>query len=95
MERPTLTKIDDQYHYLAELAEAQCTELMVIFERINDPEDPSDDAPERLIGITRAPPDRRSALVFQSEDTPRQRTLVFVDAIFDLAALLNRERVLP
>ena len=87
--------IDDQYEQLAELAHAQCEEIEKTFQIINDPEDPSDEAPERLQGITRtSPPMDRAALVFQSPDTPRQRRLVYVDAILDLADLIKRERVL-
>lgn len=89
-------KIDDTYAELAELAAGQCTALMEKFEEINDPDDPSDDEPETLQGVTRTlPPLDRAALVFQSSSTPNQRAIVFVDAILDLAALILRERIIP
>jgi hypothetical protein len=84
--------IDERYAGLAERAEEQCGELIKAFERIEDPEDPSIE-PERLVGIRREKNDR-SALIFQSEDTPKQRTVVYVDDILKLAALIRRERVL-
>lgn len=86
--------IDDRYFYLAETALMQCRELLEAFERIEMPEDESLE-PETLRGITRTPvPFDRAALVFQSDETPNERTLVFVDAILDLANLLNREHIL-
>jgi hypothetical protein len=90
-----MQSIDDRYAYLAEQAEAQCREIIEAFERIDDPENPSVE-PETLRGIGRVPYQKtdRPALVFQSDETLRQRTLVFVDAILDLAALIQRERLL-
>ena len=90
-----MQSIDESYVYLAELAEAQCREIIEAFERIDDPEDPSNE-PETLRGIESISWQKkaRPALIFQSDDTPRQRTLVFVDAIFDLARLIERERIL-
>ena len=85
--------IDDEYVYLAERVAEQCQEILEAFERIEMPEDESVE-PERLQGITRTPlPFDRPALLFQSDETPNQRTIVFVDYILDLARLINRERV--
>ena len=86
--------IDDRYFYLVETALMQCRELLEIFERIEMPEDESLE-PETLRGITRTPvPFDRAALVFYSDDTPKQRTLVVVDAILDLAQLIIKEPVI-
>ena len=87
--------IDNEYVYLVNTVAEQCLEILEAFERIEMPEDESV-APERLQGITRTPPPfERAALVFQSDETPNQRTLVFVDSIFALAYLLNQERRVP
>ena len=85
--------IDDRYLYLAEQAKEQCEQILEAFDRIELPEDESQE-PETLQGVTRTPPPiDRAALVFQSNETPDQRTLVFIDAILDLALLINRERI--
>lgn len=86
--------INQGYVEYAETAVGQIEALLEAFHEIENPEEPSDDAPESLQGITRDR-DGRAMLVFQSPDTPRQRSIVYVDAILDLAGLLNRERVIP
>ena len=82
--------IDEAYEQVAERAGGQIAALLDAFQEI---EEPSDDAPESLQGITKDR-DGRAMLVFQSPDTPRQRSIVYVDAILDLANLLRRERVI-
>lgn len=90
-----MKSIDEEYDRLVELAEAQAQAIQdAIFEK-NEQEDNLDDEDEieRLRGIARDE-DGRAMLVFQADATPRQRKLVYVDAILDLARLLNRERVI-
>lgn len=92
--RMSYVTIEETYEQMAELAQGQVKALMEKFEEIRDPEDPSDEAPEALQGITQDK-NGRAMLVFRSQDAPRQRSIVYVDAIMDLADLLRRERCLP
>jgi hypothetical protein len=86
--------IEQRYEELAEIAQSQCEDIIQAIQIARDPDRP-DDNPERLQGITRTqPPLDRAALVFHNDSANLAQTLVYVDAILDLAALLNRERVL-
>jgi hypothetical protein len=89
--KPHVT-IDEEYQQLAELAQAQCEALDLQIQRNEDDLNP--DEPEKLRGISQ---DKygRAYLVFQADDSPRERQIIYVDAIMDLANLLRRERVLP
>lgn len=84
--------IEDSYAQLAEFARTQCEALVEQIERNEDDLNP--DEPEKLRGISRDNKGR-AYLAFSSDDRPRERQIIYVDAIMDLADLLRRERVLP
>lgn len=95
--------IDAKYADLADRVVEQAVEISNAFDRIEDPEGWNEDRPEDAVDLSIAPEllrgvsrgrDGRAYLIFQSEDTPRQRRIVYVDAILELANLINRERII-
>ena len=96
--------IDAKYADLAPRVMGQALSVSDAFSRIEDPEGYNEDYPDDAVDLSLAPEllqgvcrgrDGRAYLIFQSEDTPRERRIVYVDAILELAALINRERVIP
>jgi len=90
----TNADIDTHMMELAERAQSQCQEIFEAFERIEMPEDDSVE-PETLRGATRTPtPMDRPVLVFALTKLRIRRTIIYVDAILDLARLILSERIL-
>ena len=89
-----MVTIDQHYQDLAMRAADQAEALSSKMQAINEGyDDDGEPETERLCGVLREK-DGRTTMVFADTAAPRQRTVIYVNAILDLADMIRREHIL-